>query len=182
MRFRKPPSQKERERIESQVYQQRMREDRAQSVLPDPRPDPPACEKHPSWKPSRRLFGAPRPPSHMCPYCKREAQDEAVGPEVWIRAEGIAEVPALTRRATLAIHRHNERLERAGIVVPGSEHERKVLEDIEEFREQYQAREAGKTGRRGTPAWQRIENGELVSYVNVSKSIRQPARIVRVAP
>src|SRR5581483_10734590 len=56
------------------------------SWLPDPAPDkePFACEKHPDWRPPRRLPGAPLPPRSHCPYCADEAERRPVGPPVYI--------------------------------------------------------------------------------------------------
>jgi hypothetical protein len=171
----KTRSQRERERIEQYEYVRRMRE----SVeLAENKTEREACELHPKWRPPRRIPGAPLPPPQLCPYCVRESRLEETGQDVWIRTEGsIAEAPALTSRAKGLIALYHESLERAGIVVPGSEHERKVLAEIGELREKEKDRRTSP----GHLVAGRIEGGAYVEYRNLSPFGKAP-RIVRIAP
>ncbi len=48
-------------------------EESRKAQLPDPRPEPPPCERHPSWA-SHRAPGVPPPPRSMCQECVRDAE------------------------------------------------------------------------------------------------------------
>ena len=115
----------------------------------------------------------------MCPYCLREAEQKDTGPAVYI-GNGPRTDP--TQREEALLKRYLQRQEDAGATLPGSRAEEAALDRIADLRDEERLREAAKSGRRGTPAFQRIEDGQLVQYVNASRSIRKAPRLVRVAP
>jgi hypothetical protein len=148
-------------------------------AISESQPEKLACERHPAWKPQRQIHGQPLPPASMCPYCLREAEQKDTGPTVYI-GNGPRTDP--TQREEALLKRYLQRQEDAGATLPGSRAEEAALDRIADLRDEERLREAAKSGRRGTPAFQRIEDGQLVQYVNASRSIRKAPRLVRVAP
>jgi uncharacterized Zn finger protein (UPF0148 family) len=179
---RKTAAERERLRIEADELHRRMRESVS---LPDPAPEPPACELHPAWQPDRR-GPQPRLPRIFCPFCQREEAERREEK----RAKVEVQHPLNTRdvgRLSSAWERveleYEERLVRAGQVVAGSDAEHAALERIAELRDAEQERQQAKGRRNGRVAFQRIEAGQVVTYfVPPRRGRKGELGLVRVAP
>lgn len=149
--FKKTPSEKERRRIEDAERLRRQREETARRA---------PCEKHPSWTPFQP---GPPVPSHMCPYCRREAmRNRGVRRPVREVAHPLNCGPA---RLDLAWQLWKEQHpERVGIE-PGSPAESRALEALEDLRFEEHEREAAKSRGSGYVAIERIEGGQVVQYI-----------------
>src|SRR5581483_10149767 len=106
------------------------------SWLPDSAPDkePFACEKHPDWRPPRRLPGAPLPPASHCPYCAEESGRRPVGPPVYL--DGGLPVAEPTPVEELAQRKWRKLREQEGSILAGSLEEEAALARIDLLRQE----------------------------------------------
>jgi hypothetical protein len=135
-----------------------------------------SCDRHPNWRPARRAWWFPRKPSHMCEMCAAEIDNLPEGPTIYVDSNPRRELPPLSPRHAEMAARN---IAKANGVAPGSQEETVALERIKELRDEERT---SKSRRRGVPAFQKIENGELVTYLDMRTSIRQRPQLVRARP
>jgi hypothetical protein len=138
--------------------------------------EPAACDRHPNWRPKKRAWWLPRKPSYMCDMCAAEIDQLPKGPDVYIDGNPRRELPLSPRHAEMAARN----IAKANGVAPGSPEETAALERIDELRAD--EKRTSKSRRRGVPAFQKMEEGQLVTYVDTRSSIRQRPQLVRGRP
>ena len=159
----------------------RLTREESTSALPDASPSPPACERHPDWKPTRR---GPQP-SHvegLCPGCRRDAEHKEKALPVYIGG-GLPDVepsPEHARRLQRLETAYEEHLERSETVRPGSVEEVDALERIDQLRDDEQRRDSAKYGRGGVLVSGRIEGSRWVEYRAIPTGRKHRTRIIRV--
>jgi hypothetical protein len=166
---------KTKERIETEYFVALQRLERERGLPAPTGVDPAVCLRH-NWRPHKKAWWIPWPRESQCPGCLAEHDVHDEGPPIYVdgyvpRREWRGE---LSPRHELLIDRNRERSN--GGVFPGSDAERDALERIDELR-------ANDThNHKGVPTFQKIERGELVTYVDTRRSIRQRPKLVRARP
>jgi hypothetical protein len=163
---------KTRERVEIEYSLALQRLERERDVPNGTGVEPPVCVRH-NWRPERRAWWLPRPRESQCPACLAEHDERDDGQAIYV--DGY--VPRREWRGELS-ERHKEMIEQNreranGGVLPGSNAERDALDRIDELRKEDRRQDGG------VPTFQKMERGELVSYVDRRRSLRERPQLVR---
>lgn len=148
-------------------YDHALRELARHSQLPDPAPEPPACDKHNWPPPSERGHGKPHPPESMCPKCLQglpadngeETPPHQQGTTVWVDSPPRKKPsPELDARWNL----HLELLEARGVVLAGSTQERAAVARSDDLREMELSGTHGRAGYPRGVAWASFDGSRVI--------------------